>query len=425
MVTTGSDAAAGTSAAPWATPNHAMNCGDIVLASPGTYPQIKVNATVTCKAGNNVAWVQCSNFDACKINVTSGTQYSTGIQVSSSYWGFQGWEVHTISTAGACYFVYPATPSLSIHHVVFANNIANGCGQGGFTASNDGAAGVDYFAVVGNIVYSATQGSSLCTSGINVFKPVALDSLPGTHIYLAGNFSFNNVEPKRCNGTPPTDGQGINLDMISPYDEQIVIDNNIAAYNGGNGIKVYSSAKSHIYVRHNTTYGNETGGVDGAVCSEIGLQSTALAEVFKNLSATSTATACSAMVADYVFGVISPATGNLFYRNYGYSAASSNSSSYSAVFSFRLSNLFSSFPWSIAPADPEAPNCSAFSGVPACMASVVATFKPTVTGAQAYGYQTPGTASLYDPLFPRWLCNVNLPAGLITRGCLAGSSDRR
>src|SRR6202043_725660 len=37
--------------------------------------------------------------------------------------------------------------------------------------------------------------------------------------------------------------------------------------------------------------------------------------------------------------------------------------------------------------------------------------------AKAYGYQVPSTTSVSDPLFPQWLCNVNLPAGLVTMGC--------
>jgi hypothetical protein len=56
------------------------------------------------------------------------------------------------------------------------------------------------------------------------------------------------------------------------------------------------------------------------------------------------------------------------------------------------------------------------------MATVIANFTPTTAAAKAYGYQIPGTASIYDPLYPQWLCNVTLPAGLVTPGCLTGSS---
>jgi hypothetical protein len=57
------------------------------------------------------------------------------------------------------------------------------------------------------------------------------------------------------------------------------------------------------------------------------------------------------------------------------------------------------------------------------MATVIANFTPTAAAAKAYGYQTPSTSSTSDPLFPQWLCNVNLPAGLITMGCVSSSSQ--
>jgi hypothetical protein len=51
------------------------------------------------------------------------------------------------------------------------------------------------------------------------------------------------------------------------------------------------------------------------------------------------------------------------------------------------------------------------------MAAVIANFTPTNTAATAYGYEMPGSTSVYDSLFPQWLCNVNLPSGLVTMGC--------
>jgi hypothetical protein len=52
------------------------------------------------------------------------------------------------------------------------------------------------------------------------------------------------------------------------------------------------------------------------------------------------------------------------------------------------------------------------------MGTIIADFQPT-TGASAYGYQTPASGNVSDPLFPKWLCNVNLPKGLVTMGCLS------
>jgi hypothetical protein len=104
----------------------------------------------------------------------------------------------------------------------------------------------------------------------------------------------------------------------------------------------------------------------------------------------------------------------IFTSNYGYSAAANNTSSSSATLSgntFANSSLAS-------PANPAAPSCGSFSTTSACMATVIANFKPSASEAQSFGYQTPSTTSIYDPLFPQSLCNVNLPPDLVTMGCL-------
>jgi hypothetical protein len=57
------------------------------------------------------------------------------------------------------------------------------------------------------------------------------------------------------------------------------------------------------------------------------------------------------------------------------------------------------------------------------MATVIANFTPTTAAAAGFGYQLPGNTQVSDPLFPQWLCNVNLPSGLVTMGCPAGTPE--
>src|ERR1039458_3080366 len=62
-----------TSATPWLTPNHAVNCGDTITAAASTaYSSSNFASgkwgTVTCASANNVAWLICATFDACKIS---------------------------------------------------------------------------------------------------------------------------------------------------------------------------------------------------------------------------------------------------------------------------------------------------------------------------------------------------------------------
>jgi hypothetical protein len=363
----------------------------------------------------------CATFDTCKINVASGGQYSAGIEIGKSFWGVQGWEVTTYSGGWGCYVVYPATSTSTIHHIIFANDIANGCGQGGFGASPNGSAGVDYLAVLGSIAFNSVQGWTNCTSGFNVFKPVASDTLPGTHYLFAGDFAWNNVEPETCNGGIPTDGQGFFLDTTQPYSQQMVVENNLSVFNGGSGLKSYNnstgSPNAPIYFRNNTTYGNETGGVNGAICSEIALQSSLSTEATGNLAVTSAATGCYGESALFALGVSAGNTTDEFSNNYGYSAAGNNTSGSGTGFEFASSNLFGADPMLTNPVQPSAPSCGGTNNVPECMAQVIANFTPTNPAASDYGRQIPSTANISDPLFPAWLCNTKLPQGLVSMGC--------
>src|SRR5713101_5055172 len=94
----GNDSNSGLSAsAPWLTPNHSVNCGDVIVAAASTaysYTSFGYNwGSVTCPAGNNVAWLKCVTFDACKITVSAGGDSNHGMSINNSYWGVQGWEV--------------------------------------------------------------------------------------------------------------------------------------------------------------------------------------------------------------------------------------------------------------------------------------------------------------------------------------------
>jgi hypothetical protein len=107
------------------------------------------------------------------------------------------------------------------------------------------------------------------------------------------------------------------------------------------------------------------------------------------------------------------------YNDIGWAASGTYGDiSNSAGFSYGPNNLFGTNPSFANATAPGAPNCSSASSVPNCMATVIADFAPTASGGSAYGYQVPTAAPVYDPLFPQWLCNVNLPSGLVTIGCL-------
>jgi hypothetical protein len=69
------------------------------------------------------------------------------------------------------------------------------------------------------------------------------------------------------------------------------------------------------------------------------------------------------------------------------------------------------------PVNPGAPSCGGYANVPACMAKVIADYTPTTAGASSYGRQPVSNTSVSDPLYPQWLCHVNMPSGLVTPSC--------
>jgi hypothetical protein len=421
----GSDSNDGTSAGtPWLTPNHAVNCGDVLLAATGTYAEGNFRlgnwGTVTCSSGNNVAWLKCATAFTCNITISNSGAHDA-LAPSQSYWGVQGWVVSVSAPSGnQCFNAYPPNSTTEIHHIIFANNIANGCGDGGLTVgAYSSTVGVDYVAIIGNIAYNGANDNANCYSGIDMVYPVNSDSLPGTHIYIAGNFTWGNVDPNPCSGGTPTDGHGISLDSLADanYTGQVLIDNNISVFNGGTGIQSFLNngvVYAPVYIRHNTTYGNQTGSINANPCAEINLHQSLSSEVYGNL-AQATSNTCHGSVSEYALGSANDNTTDIFHSNYIYSSAGDNVNSGSATVTNNTSGTNPNF---FNPVMPSAPSCGSYSTVPACMATVIANFTPTTTAAKAYGYQTTSSTPIYDPLFPQWLCSVtNLPRGLITMGC--------
>ena len=126
----GSDSNTGVSTgSPWLTPKHNLNCGDTILAASstsyvGTNFRFGEWGFVTCINGNNVAWLKCATFDACKGTISGS---NNPMAVTASYWGVQGFENTATVDTNQCFLVYPPNFTQSVHHVIFANDIANGC----------------------------------------------------------------------------------------------------------------------------------------------------------------------------------------------------------------------------------------------------------------------------------------------------------
>ena len=409
--------------APWLTPNHPVNCGDVIIAAASTaYSNNNFTSgkwgTVTCSAGNNVAWLKCVTFDACK---SSGA--GTGFWIDKSYWGVQGWEV-TQTGNTSCFLVAPNGGGL-VHHVIFANNIANRCQQTGFGATGGSAPTTDYIVFVGNIAYNAAQSTnSVCGQGFSIYAPTNYDTVAGTHLYVAGNFAWDNIDNPACNGGMPTDGEGLELDSFANngYTQQTVVENNIFVYNGGPGLMTLLVDAGNTYIRQNTMYGNMRDTHLGS-CGEFLDSAGAPAVdgniyVRMNIAMTTGATCAGGAATWWAYGTGNSNTNLNFESGIAYSAAGNNCGpAYGPNNACPGNGLTVLNPAFANPVDPPAPSCGSASSVPNCMATVISNFTPTAGGAAGYGYQIPSATRSFDPLFPQWLCNVNLPAGLVTMGC--------
>jgi hypothetical protein len=424
----GSDSNNGlSSSTPWLSPNHALNCGDTILAAPGnTYNASNFSSgrwgSVTC-SGNNVAWLKCGTFDTCKISTSS----NDAMRVSSSNWGVQGWEA--TNTVGACFTASPATNSATIHHIVFANNIANGCKNNGFNSypysGSVGPAGVDYFAVIGNLAYDAAGGNNYCFSGISIYEPRNYDSITGTHIYIAQNISWNNIDGATCPGN--SDGEGIILDdwngdqsQFTPaYSGQGVVENNLILGNGSAGIEPFHNTASPIIIQNNTAYGNYTDiHHSGTYNGEILYNWSTNVVARYNISHNTVATAGTTTYPVFGFYVGRGDGTDVVDYNWIYSANSHSSGVNSSNgFAYGTHQIVGTNPSFTNPQVPGAPNCGGKSNSLDCMKTTLAGFIPTASGISGYGYQPVTGSYIQNDYYPQWLCNVTLPNGIISNYC--------
>ena len=263
---------------PWLTPNHSVNCGDVIVAASGTYALGNFGYTFGTVAGSGhcFAFLKCVAFDSCYVNGTGGSG-NDGIFISQSHWAVLGFEVTNLSTTSgnaACFKAAPLKPA-TITDVAFIDDVANGCGTGGFITDpyyGGGAFGVDYFILIADIAYNAAGTNAQCTSGVSVFEPANYDTLSGTHIYISQLFAWNNVNPSVCAGVAATDGEGVILDTFSAnnYTGQTVVENALSFFNGSHGIETWQNGVAPIYISNNTTFGNNAGpGLNVAYCGEI------------------------------------------------------------------------------------------------------------------------------------------------------------
>jgi hypothetical protein len=476
----------------WATFDHPMNCGDVIIFAPSTaYGQLSPGGTVSnCPSttggidghgGVYFAIALCggAHVGDCAITTNAATTgNTTGMLFNVSNWAAEGWYINTGLATGkggvAQGRAFEANSQGRIaHHFAFINDISANNLQATDTDDNGTtgtAAGVDYFATVGVIAQNSAQ-DGICLAAIDVVGPGVYDTLPGTHFYINGNFSYANTNV-HCQSVSDTEDYMADTWDAHDVNSKGVYSNNVGYSADRNCIQLFEqsnySATPTINVYNNTCFKNDLNTGSDNSDSEINLNSTTNPMLYNttiqnNLAyqplATSSgghvvyayevaqqnstltvggsgaqnfflgsATSCIATVCDnssppFSAAAFSPATsaelGTNTYTNPGYTNTTDLLANQQGV-----------------------PNCSGFENTTECMGwnantavlttpSVISDLVPTASGTAGKGYQLPSiTCITTGPVasdYPTWLkgivylhwngTSITENAGLVTKPC--------
>ena len=440
MSPTGSDSNNGlTAATAWATPNHSVSCGDVIVAAAGSYSGHGLGAFGTVsncpstsggidgKGGVYFATLLCGGADLTSCNLTfSGTGWA--IDVTKNNWAVEGFQVHGNSGTGA---LVADGSAKTVHHIAFINNVVYNVGIGigalddGVHHDVPGATGFDYVAFVGNITQNAEQ-NTICTAATVMAGPASIDKVAGTHFLMYGGFSYNQPN-NRC-------GSDVENFMFDTWDahgvtNQTVMMNNVgwSAYRFGIQIFIQnfnSVAGLHDYIYNNTVYNNNLIGSSGF--GDINIQmdnSTApIITAYNNIGVSSQSGDCGLLVGgrygpNSLANVILGTTGN---QNVAYNMANPSNSKclYNGAAlgaNFLVNPTFNNTSDLLANRSGP-PSCAGFINVTACMGwnansqtlknpSVIYDLTPSSTYA-AKGYQNPSVTCTANALYPTWLKGI-------------------
>ena len=272
----------------WATPNHTMRCGDVIVAVAGNYTKNQFGrnwgAVTNCPStsggidgggGIYFSIVLCGGVDlqACQINGGGVGNPHTQVEFygGQSNWALEGFRldgggptrglgIRTCSDNGAPYY--------KMHHIALINSVVtdsmqafgfNDCGALNGTA-NDFA---DYVGAVGTIVQNANQNGNyqggICVGAIDFPGLGDWDTQPGTHAFMYGNFGINN-QTSGC--VSLYDGHAFYIDSpdVHLFSQQAVIANNIGYLSTRACIALTygksTSAAASFKIYNNTCYDN-------------------------------------------------------------------------------------------------------------------------------------------------------------------------
>jgi hypothetical protein len=463
--------------------NHNVNCGDVVIAAAGSYPQQGPSGVVSnCpstmggidgKGGVYFATVLCAGASVGDCQLTTKlptTGITDAVFINTSNWAMEGFYCNPSLAAGAggvpkgrCY--ESNANGVILHHIAFINDISADSLQAADTDDNGqtGAVGVDYFAVVGMIAQNSAQ-DGICLAVIDVVGPGVFDTLPGTHFFINGNFSYANANVG-CRSNSDTEDYMADTWDRHNVSSQGVYSNNIGYSSDRNCIQVFEQTNSTstptIKLYNNTCFKNDLNTGSDNSDAEINLNSTTNPMLWhitiqNNLAYQPLATSSGGHVV-YAFEVAQQNanltnSGNFFFSSAtvcpGNAACNSGSVPFSAAaFTPATSGelgtntyanpLYTNTPDLLANQQ-GVPNCSGFENTTQCMGwnalkstltplSVISDLVPTASGTAGKGYQLPSITCAPNPDYPTWLkgivylhwngSSLTENAGLVTKPC--------
>lgn len=250
MAVNGNDACNGLSPAigssgtcAWRTPNHNLNCGDVIVAAPSstTYGALTAHGAVSnCPSttggidGTGGIWAAIVLCGGADLGETGNGCRTSRVNNNQNFWAYIGWTCNGGAVSGSggtrCYQLdATASGTTQVHHQMYINDIAYNTPQAFDTDDqalnhNVPGNGGDYVAIVGMIAQDAGS-DSVCTAAISLVGMSPFDALSGTHAYVYGSWVYN-VESAGCTNS---DVEAIMIDTpdAHSYNNQIVIANNM------------------------------------------------------------------------------------------------------------------------------------------------------------------------------------------------------
>lgn len=439
----------------WCTPNHAMNCGDVIIVTPGTglsFGGDGVFGTVSnCPSttggidgtgGIYFAILLCGGSDVMSCQASGGA--FEAFAVNTSHWAVEGfWGTQNNDGRTGCFGgLNQSTPTQL--YVAFVNNIASVCDLHGFYVAGGGGGvntSFDYAAFVGLVAFNtAISNNAFCGSGISPQPGVGDSVYAGTHIFISGYFgAYNSNATGTCTagGSPPhSDGEGIIFDTwgggySGGYTKSGVITDVVIWKSGGPCIEFFPNSVTHdlaqYTVQNATCFDNNQD--TQAFCSaeyfynRASPSATGSTNISNSIFHTNSVSGCvvssvpvtqGAWVSSTAVSTSPPITisGNYFWSS---KAPTHSTAVQNNVFT---DGSNSGWPWGTNTyADPgltspttlfsTTPDCTGYDNVTSCMNSkfsVYAKVTPTVAPT-SMGYQPPKPCSP-NALYPTWLKGI-------------------